>query len=109
MAAVAGNGTALAENHSHHSLFPSCCSSDSACSARKAPEPSRGEGFDVLARRPRIDFMVGGVSHTTLDFARARSNRLVVQAALRRNCPAVQEGRIGGRPPLLPLAASPAA
>lgn len=56
MAEIAKKVTAKAENHSHHSLRPICRNSVSICSARKAPEPSSGEGSGVRAR-PRKDFI----------------------------------------------------
>ena len=54
---AASSVTVHAKNHSHHSLRPSCLNSVSVCNARKAPEPSRGEGSGVRARRPRMDFI----------------------------------------------------
>ena len=83
MAEIAKKVTAKAENHSHHSLRPICRSSVSICSARKAPEPSSGEG-SVVRARPRKDFIFRYLpSHIytiTVEGRGPASNRAEVQA-----------------------------
>ncbi len=49
--------TKTADTQSHHSRRAICLSSDSTFCARKAPNPSRGEGLVLLARLPKMDNM----------------------------------------------------
>src|SRR6266481_3460413 len=62
------------------SLRPSCRNSVSTCSTRKAPEPSKGEGFGVCPRRPRMDFICLYGPKITVFVPCASGNREKVQA-----------------------------
>src|SRR6266404_387565 len=82
-AAAASNVTTQAENQSHHSWRASWRKSDSFCTARKAPEPSRGEGAGVRLRRPSRFISPYG-SNLTVDAGNVMNNDEMVQVRYMR-------------------------
>ena len=47
-----------AESQSHHSRFEICCGLEPSGRTRKLPDPSRGEGFGLLADVSKTDFIL---------------------------------------------------